>query len=303
MLSFPIDGLDELPTACRARSATSSSARRSSATSGGAARARAAASARLRPRRRDGGARARDSRSDGADERRSPRALGPPSMLESFNFAFEGIIHVLRTQRNLRLHFLDRRRRDGRRGRVRRHADRADRAAALDRVRPRRRDAQLGHRGAPSTSPTSSFDPLAKLAKDVAAGAVLIAAVNARRRRLSRLLGRTSADRSEQLPRPALERTGRPDGRRARPRRHARDRGEGDHRPGYAAAWRLPSGHAAVAFAGWMAVTFVLDGSDHRFLVSSLAFIMALLVAQTRVEAGVHSTPRGQRRRHCSVPS
>jgi diacylglycerol kinase len=28
------------------------------------------------------------------------------SLLESFNFAFDGIIHVLRTQRNLRLHFL-----------------------------------------------------------------------------------------------------------------------------------------------------------------------------------------------------
>ena len=39
-----------------------------------------------------------------------------------------------------------------------------------------------------------------------------------------------------------------------------------------------------------MAVTLTLDGSEHRFLVSSLAFIMALLVAQTRVESGVHST-------------
>ena len=39
-----------------------------------------------------------------------------------------------------------------------------------------------------------------------------------------------------------------------------------------------------------MAVTLVLDDSEHQFLVSSLAFIMALLVAQTRVEAGVHST-------------
>jgi len=29
-----------------------------------------------------------------------------PSLLDSFNYAFEGIIHVLRTQRNLRLHFL-----------------------------------------------------------------------------------------------------------------------------------------------------------------------------------------------------
>src|SRR5918994_1077024 len=31
---------------------------------------------------------------------------GAPSLLESFNYAFEGIIHVLRTQRNMRIHFL-----------------------------------------------------------------------------------------------------------------------------------------------------------------------------------------------------
>ena len=29
-----------------------------------------------------------------------------PSILESFNYAFEGIIHVLRTQRNMRIHFV-----------------------------------------------------------------------------------------------------------------------------------------------------------------------------------------------------
>jgi diacylglycerol kinase (ATP) len=39
-----------------------------------------------------------------------------------------------------------------------------------------------------------------------------------------------------------------------------------------------------------MAVTLVLKDSSHQFLVSSLALIMALLVAQTRVESGVHST-------------
>jgi diacylglycerol kinase (ATP) len=39
-----------------------------------------------------------------------------------------------------------------------------------------------------------------------------------------------------------------------------------------------------------MAVTLILDASTHRFLISSLTFIMALLVAQTRVETGVHST-------------
>ena len=51
-----------------------------------------------------------------------------------------------------------------------------------------------------------------------------------------------------------------------------------------------PSGHAAIAFAAWMAVTLVIGDSAHRFLVSSLALIMALLVAQTRIEAGVHTT-------------
>ena len=51
----------------------------------------------------------------------------------------------------------------------------------------------------------------------------------------------------------------------------------------------LPSGHAAVAFACWMAATYVAGGT-HRFLVSSLALILAFLVAQTRVESGVHSS-------------
>ena len=52
----------------------------------------------------------------------------------------------------------------------------------------------------------------------------------------------------------------------------------------------LPSGHAAIAFSGWIAVTYILSAKDHRFLISSIMFVMALLVAQTRIEAGVHST-------------
>ena len=51
----------------------------------------------------------------------------------------------------------------------------------------------------------------------------------------------------------------------------------------------LPSGHAAIAFAGWMAVTYIVGAGEHRFLVSTIMLIMALLVAQTRVEAGFHS--------------
>jgi diacylglycerol kinase (ATP) len=51
----------------------------------------------------------------------------------------------------------------------------------------------------------------------------------------------------------------------------------------------LPSGHAALAFAGWIAVTYAA-GPSHRFLVSTITFILALLVAQTRLESGIHSS-------------
>jgi len=51
----------------------------------------------------------------------------------------------------------------------------------------------------------------------------------------------------------------------------------------------LPSGHAAAAFAAWAAITIVADPYSHAGLVSMLAFLMALLVAQSRVEAGIHS--------------
>jgi diacylglycerol kinase (ATP) len=136
---------------------------------------------------------------------------------------------------------------------------------------------------------TTSFDPMAKLAKDIAAGAVLIASINAVAvgylvfsgsiaGRSTRLLDRLR-DAPAQLTLAALVvtiivvittkvLTGR----------------------GTPLHGGLPSGHAAVAFAGWMAATLVLADSQHQFLVSSLTFIMALLVAQTRVESGVHST-------------
>lgn len=51
----------------------------------------------------------------------------------------------------------------------------------------------------------------------------------------------------------------------------------------------FPSGHAAAAFAAWTAITFVSEPLQHSALVSTLAFLMALLVAQSRVEAGFHS--------------
>ena len=59
----------------------------------------------------------------------------------------------------------------------------------------------------------------------------------------------------------------------------------------------LPSGHAAIAFGGWAAITFVTQGSSNQVLISTLAFVMALLVVQTRVEArGAHDHGGGVRR-------
>ena len=40
----------------------------------------------------------------------------------------------------------------------------------------------------------------------------------------------------------------------------------------------------------WMAATLILEDSTHQFVISSLTFLGALLVAQTRVESGVHSS-------------
>src|SRR5581483_5117422 len=81
-----------------------------------AARARAPAPARLRPRPGDGGAgggapmtvtsprREGEERRERALRRPAPAPGRAPSLLDSFNYAVEGIIHVLRTQRNLRIH-------------------------------------------------------------------------------------------------------------------------------------------------------------------------------------------------------
>ena len=102
------------------------------------------------------------------------RARRPPSILESFNFAFEGIIHVLRTQRNMRIHFMI--------------AALVLVAALISGVDKMELIALLlaiafvlitemvntAIEGAIDVA-TTSFDPMAKLAKDIAAGAVLIA--------------------------------------------------------------------------------------------------------------------------------
>jgi diacylglycerol kinase (ATP) len=209
------------------------------------------------------------------------------SVFESFNYAAEGVIHALRTQRNLWIHFT---------------IAAAVLVAAVGFGVSKLElmvlllaitfvlVAELVNTAVEAAIDvaSTSFDPMAKIAKDIAAGAVLVATLNAVAvgylvfsgevaDRSSRFLDRFS-DAPAELTLVALAvtviiviavkaYTGR----------------------GTPLRGGLPSGHAAVAFAGWMAVTLVLDDSGHRFLISSVTFIMALLVAQTRVETGVHS--------------
>jgi diacylglycerol kinase (ATP) len=211
-----------------------------------------------------------------------------PSLLQSFNYAFDGVIHVLRTQRNMRIHF-------------------AVATAVL--VLAFAYDvtkfelialliaiafvliAEMINTAVEAAIDvaTTSFDPLAKLAKDIAAGAVLIAST------VAFVVGYLVF--SDRIADPTFNLVNR-----------VRDipvdltaialvitiivviamkaiTGRGTPLRG-----GLPSGHAALAFSGWMAITFVTANYQHRLLVSSLAFLMAVLVAQTRVESGIHST-------------
>ena len=215
----------------------------------------------------------------------SPRRA--PSILESFNFAFEGVIHVLRTQRNMRIHFA-----------IAAAVLIAAVALGVGRIELIALLIAISFvliaemintaLEAGIDVATTSFDPLAKLAKDIAAGAVLIATVNAVAvgylvfsehvfDRSSRLIVRIR-DAPSELTLIALvltiilvlatkAYTGR----------------------GTPLRGGLPSGHAAVAFGGWMAVTQVVGDSRHWFLISSLTLLMAFLVAQTRIESGIHS--------------
>ena len=209
-----------------------------------------------------------------------------PSVIESFNFAIEGVIHVLRTQRNMRLHFA------------------AAVAVIVVAVAVGVSKIELSvllisiafvlvaemiNTAVEGTidAATTSFDPMAKLAKDIAAGAVLIASVNAVAVGYLVFAGK-AADKTADV----LDRV------RTAPAQItlvalvltvivviATKAWTGRGTP---LRGGLPSGHAAVAFAGWMAATYIVNDS-HRFVVSALTFIMALLVAQTRVESGVHS--------------
>ncbi len=209
-----------------------------------------------------------------------------PSIIASFNNAIEGVVHVLRTQRNMRVHF----------------AIAVVVLAVAAAVGVSKLElialllaiafvlvAEMINTAVESAIDvsTTAFDPMAKLAKDIAAGAVLISAVNAVAIGYLVFAGK-AADKTARV----LDRI------RDAPAEItvialvltviiviATKAWTGKGTP---LRGGLPSGHAAVGFAGWMAATYIVNDS-HRFVISALTFIMAVLVAQTRVESGVHS--------------
>jgi diacylglycerol kinase (ATP) len=209
------------------------------------------------------------------------------TLLQSFNHAFQGLVHSFRHQRNMRIHFgvafvvLV--------GSLFADLTRIELIAVFVSI-AFVLVAELMNSAVEAVVDiiTDKFDPRAKAAKDMAAGGVLVSAVSAlvvaylifadKFSHVSiRLL--TALRRSPTsltlvalaviiLAVIAIKAT---------------------FRRGTPLSGGLPSGHAALAFGGWTAVTFLVSGHTQGLLVSAIAFIMAVLVAQTRVEAGIHS--------------
>lgn len=208
------------------------------------------------------------------------------SVIQSFNYAFEGVVGVLRRERNMRVHF-------GIAavvlgiaigvGVTRLELIALILAIAMVLITEMINTAVE----AAIDLSTNQYNPLAKLAKDIAAGAVLISSITAIAVGYLVLVDRLS------------ETSGRLIG-------HVRDApvnatigalvitviavvaAKAISGRGTPLSGGFPSGHAALGFAGWVAITFVVEGFEHRLLVSVLALAMALLVAQTRVESGIH---------------
>ena len=216
-----------------------------------------------------------------------PGLPGQGSLRWSFNWAFEGIVYVLRTQRNMQIHVaiavvtlvmglvLD--------------FTRLELVAVLGAV-SLVLVAEMMNTAieAAIDAVVTTYHPLVKIAKDVAAWAVLVATVNA--------LAVAYFVFYDSLTDPGRDLLG-------------SVRRSPTHLVvvvmivtviGVIAikAWSgrgtplrggLPSGHAAAAFAAWASITIIAEPLRHAVLVSTLAFLMALLVAQSRVESGIHS--------------
>lgn len=221
---------------------------------------------------------------------RSARAVGLPrqgSLRWSFQWAFEGIVYALRTQRNMQVHVTL-----GVASIVAGIIVNITRfemlavIAAITLVMM----AEMFNTAVEAAidAVVSDYHPLVKVAKDVAAGAVLVAAVNATAVAYLVFYDHLVNPRREII-----------DGIRDTPvllvvgalivTVLAAVALKALTQSGTALRGGWPSGHAAAAFSAWSAITIITDPLRHAVLISILAFMMALLVAQSRVEGGIHS--------------
>jgi diacylglycerol kinase (ATP) len=209
------------------------------------------------------------------------------SLLQSFNFAFEGIIHVLRTQRNMRIHFFVAFLVLG--GALLFDLTRLEIVALFVAITFVLITEMMNSALESAIDIfTSRYDPLAKVAKDVAAGAVLIAAINA-----MAVAYVVFYDKLMGVPYTVLSKV------RGTPLhvtiiafvllifvviavKALTHRGTPLH-------GGMPSGHAAIAFGGWVAITFIASGTAFALAISMIALLMAILTAQSRVQANIHS--------------
>ena len=211
------------------------------------------------------------------------------SLLTSFNYAFDGIVHALRTERNMWVHF-------GIAALVLIAAlffalTRLEVVALLVAISfvfiTEMFNTAIEH---VVDMVTDEDDPRARVAKDVSAGAVLVAAVNA-----VAVAYLVFYDKITSVPYTVLSKL------RGSPidvtvialflvvlaaiaLKAATRRGKAFH-------GGLPSVLAALAFGTWVAITFLASGTTFALPISAITLFLAVLVAQSRVQAKIHTLP------------
>lgn len=204
-------------------------------------------------------------------------------MIDSLNYAFEGIIHVLKTQRNMRMHVM-----------VAIVVLAASLFFDLSRIEililfltiSMVMIAEMINTSIESTIDliTDKYHILAKVAKNVAAGAVLIAAINSIIVAYLIFFNRINPYTLWVL-------------------HHVRQSPlhitfisliivifivigvKAYFRTGTPLQGGMPSGHAAVAFSLATAITFISE----NIFIATLSVLMALLVCQSRIETKIHN--------------
>lgn len=216
--------------------------------------------------------------------------MTPPEhrrLLNSFNWAFEGIVHALRSERNMQIHF-------GIAALVLLGAmffslSRLEVVALLVAI-SFVLITEMFNTAIENVIDliTTEIDPRIKVAKDVSAGAVLVAAVNA-----VAVAYLVFYDKLTSVPYTVLTKV------RTSPIDFtvvvlfiviiAAVALKALSGRGTAFRGGLPSVHAAIAFAAWVAVTFVAANTGYALPISVIVLLLAVLVAQSRVQSGIHS--------------